>query len=445
MLIVGVVSIFRIKGNDDFFIGGRRAGSLIIAGSLTATILGSSAVLGTANMAYDTGFSAMWWLLCAFIGLLILVPLSVRVRRYGRYSFPELIGHFYGRQAFFISSVIIPVAWIGVISAQVTGSAKVLNSFLGMDYGLGVVLSGFLFMVYTFAGGQVAILKTDIIQAFIIITGILYLFVHIFFFGQGNALEGLGQSFPFSEGFGWFELAVLLLTLSTTYFVGPDIYSRLFCARDERAARTAVVITALAVLVMAFVIVYTGVYACTIMDIDTKSRTVLVDLSMVILPEWAIGLMTAALLSAIMSSADTTLLTASTIISEIFCLKDRGRFIVLTRVFIILLGLVSIFFALYVRNIISSLLTALTIFSGSFVIPSVAGLLGYRAGRSRVGRAIILGGITALAGRVIQMSGMGNTGDIIVISAFLMNALILFFPGRNINYNEHKTEQNRST
>ncbi len=439
MLLIGIISVFKVKTDDDFFVGGRKSGTWLITGSLTATILGSSAVLGTSNMAYNMGFSAMWWLLCAFSGLLILYPLAGLVRRYGNYSFPELIGSFYGRQAFYISSVIIPVAWTGVVSAQITGSAKVLNSFLSLDYSIAVLISGFVFMAYTLAGGQVAILKTDILQSGLIITGILYLFLFVMFSGEGEVFSEIPASFPFSEGFGWFELIVLFLTLSTTYFVGPDIYSRLFCAKNEKTARRSVIFTSFIILIFSFVIVYLGVYARNILNADTKSQTVLVELSFHMLPGWAIGLMTAALLSAIMSSADTTLLTASTIISEIFCINKRERFRPLTRIFIVVTGILSILFSLYVRNIISSLLTAFTIFSGSFIIPALAGLIGYRTSKWKVNTAIIAGGATALAGKVILLSGMDFNGNIIIISAFFINALFLFWPAGKINKIKQKS------
>lgn len=439
LIFIGIVSARKIRDNDDFFIGGKRAGTLLITGSLTATILGSSAILGTANMAYNMGYSAMWWLLCAFMGLLILYPFAGKVRRYGNYSFPELIGYFYGRDSFYISSVIIPVAWIGIISAQIIGSAKILNSFLGIDYAYGAVGSGLIFIVYTYIGGQTAILKTDIFQSLLIVLGISYLFFHIVFVKGADAFAGFSHSFPFSEGFGLFDLVILFLTLSTTYFVGPDIYSRLFCSRDEKTANKSVIITSLVILVFSFIIVYIGVYAGTVFEFDTQRQAVIVEISFLMLPEWAIGLMVAGLLSAIMSSADTTILTASTIISELFCIKSKKNFMKITRVFIILLGVSSIIFSLYVQNIIASLLVALTIFSGAFVIPTLAGISGYRAGRLKVNTAVIAGGLIALTGKVIQMKIQNNTGNLIIASAFLINAVIIFFPSEFKISNKRKT------
>lgn len=433
LLIIGFYSNKQIKTNDDFFLGGRNSKSLIITGSLLATILGSSAVLGTANMAHDMGFSAMWWLLCAFIGLIILLPFSKLIRRYGNYSFPELIEFLYGKETFYLSSIIIPIAWIGIISAQIIGSAKILNSFLGIEYFYGALLSGIIFIIYTFSGGQMAILKTDIIQVFFIIIGILYLFIHLLFFAEGNVFGKFSLTFPFSPDFRWFDLIVLFLTLSTTYFVGPDIYSRLFCAKDEKTAIRSVFYTSIIVLIFSFIITYIGVYGSHFSDIDTGNQSVIIELSLQMLPQWAIGLIIAGLLSAIMSSADVTILTASTIISEIFCKNTRDNFIFLTRIFIIIIGILSIILSLYIQNIIASMLIALTIFSGGFVIPTIVGILGYRPCRRKVNIAIISGGLIAFGGKLIQMRIDSFWGNLIIISGFLINAIILFIPLKTIN------------
>ena len=173
MILIGVISARKIRSEKDYYVAGKRGNLWQITGSLLATILGSSAILGTADLALTQGWAACWLLLCASFGLLMLVPVSMIVRRKGKYTLPQMIGDFYGTEAKMISSFIISIAWIGIIAAQIIGAAKIMTGFTGLNYSWGVWGSGAVFIFYTLIGGQISVLKTDLYQTFIIIGGIL--------------------------------------------------------------------------------------------------------------------------------------------------------------------------------------------------------------------------------------------------------------------------------
>ena len=68
VLAVGIVSYFKIKTPDDYFVAGKRAGLIPVSGSLLATILGGSAILGTIELSQKLGWPALWFLFCASLG-----------------------------------------------------------------------------------------------------------------------------------------------------------------------------------------------------------------------------------------------------------------------------------------------------------------------------------------------------------------------------------------
>src|SRR5680860_796548 len=117
VLLVGLFSYFKIKTPADYYVAGKKAGLIPVSGSLLATILGGSAILGTIELSQKTGWAALWFLICASLGLFILIPLSKYVTRFGNYTLPELLGFFYGKKAATIASVIIPIAWLGIVAA----------------------------------------------------------------------------------------------------------------------------------------------------------------------------------------------------------------------------------------------------------------------------------------------------------------------------------------
>ncbi len=428
MIGLGLREIKRIKKPDDFYVAGKSGSTFTVTGSLLATILGSSAILGTINWGAQKGWASAWMLISASIGMLLLIPVSKYVRRFGKYTLPQLLGDFYGDSAKRIASIIIPVAWIGIIAAQIIGSAKILNGLTGLEYTFGVLISGFVIIAYTTLGGQKSILKTDSFQSLFIIIGLIALSIYIYQ-GLNEPISSIsGLHFPFNENFNSWDLIILLLTYSTTFVVGPDIYSRLFCAKNENVAAVSSAITALVLVLMAFVLAFIGVYsAWAYPEVDSSKSFSFLHTLLNHYPAWLNGLLIAALLSAVMSSADTTLLTASIILSDF---RGKGNLkLKTTRIFIVVLGVLAIVFALKITSIISSLLLALTFFSGAFIIPTAAGLLGYRATPLITNSAILVGGFTALAGKLILMyADYGRLGYYLIFAAFSVNAVILFIP-----------------
>ncbi|MFA5535253.1 MAG: hypothetical protein WDA19_12200, partial [Mariniphaga sp.] len=168
---IGIFSWFKVKTPDDYYIAGKKARFLPVTGSLLATILGGSAILGTIELSQSIGWAALWFLFCASLGLFLLAPLTKYVSRFGKYTLPGLLGYFFGEKARIISSLIIPVAWLGIVAAQIIAAAQILSGLELISYRGAAVTAGAIFILYTLAGGQVSILKTDLFQAILIIAG----------------------------------------------------------------------------------------------------------------------------------------------------------------------------------------------------------------------------------------------------------------------------------
>jgi SSS family solute:Na+ symporter len=88
VLFIGFISWFRIKTPVDYYVAGKKAGIIPVSGSLLATILGGSAIMGTIELSRNIGWPALWFLFSAAAGLFLLVPLSKYVKRFGNYTLP---------------------------------------------------------------------------------------------------------------------------------------------------------------------------------------------------------------------------------------------------------------------------------------------------------------------------------------------------------------------
>ena len=424
VLAVGVYSYFKVKTPADYYISGKRAGLISVSGSMLATILGGSAILGTVELSKYQGWPAIWFLCSAAFGLFLLIPLIKNINRIGHYTMPELLGTFYGRKAKLISSVIIPVAWIGIVAVQIIAAAKILAGLGFISYNQSAIIAGLVFIIFTLIGGQIGILRTDTLQSAILLTGLFVVFMFSIVNNDLKPVETFRFNALFNDSFKPIDLVVLILTYSTTFVIGPDIYSRVFCAKDEKVATGSILITAFFLIAIAFALTWLGFFS------DTNETNGFISFDALNLPDWIHGLFIAALLSAIISSG-TTLLNAAMILSELTTGNlAKKNALKITQMYIIVIGASSIVIALFITSIIQTLLFALTFFSGAFVVPTLAGLLNFKVNKKRVVMAIVTGGILALTGKIIHDFYFDFLGSCIIISTYVINSMLLFTPFR---------------
>jgi len=439
MLAIGMASRRKARGPDDFFVAGRKSSSPFVAGSLLATIVGGSATIGMAGLGFKQGLTGAWWLLVGSIGLVFLgLFLAKRVRRLALYTLPELVAKQYDRRMALASSILIVVAWIGIVAAQIIAAGQILGILGAGSPTLWMVIFTAIFVTYTVLGGQHAIIRTDVLQSVIIFIGIVA--GSVLLVTRLGGWEGLQSSlpagqfaFPLSPQFDGAALATLLLVVGLPYVVGPDMYSRIFCARDDRVARTATLWTALLLIPLAFAIAFIGMGAAAMFpDIAPEQAfpTVIRELFSPLVS----GIVLAALLCAVMSSADTTLLSASTILT----IDIMGRFqptagqsgiLPRSRWAIVLLGICSLIVALMLKGVISALLFAYTIYTSGVIIPVLAGFFRDRLKVTAVGAlaALIGGGTVGLLSKLLGIKYLD-------LGALLVSALLLFL----VSYIHHR-------
>ena len=431
MLAIGVVSKRKSREADDFFVAGRKSSSLFITGSLLATIIGGSATVGMAGLGFKQGLTGAWWLLVGSIGLVFLgLFFAKKVRGFALYTLPELVEKQYDRRMALASSVLIVVAWIGIIAAQIIAAGKIL-SIIGIGSpALWMVIFTIIFVAYTVLGGQYAIIRTDSLQIMIIFAGIfgglaLLLSRRGGWGGLQSSLSPEQFAFPLSSQFGGTELVTLLLLVGLTYVVGPDMYSRLFCAKDDRTARASTFWTALFIIPVAFAITLIGMGASALFPEIAPEQALPMVIKEVFSPLLG-GIVLAALLCAVMSSADTTLLSASTILMVDIVgwfrpSVNQSKIIPHSRWVIVLLGICSLIVALALKGVISALLFAYTIYTCGVILPVIAGFFKNRLKVTPLGAlaALIGGGSAGLISKLLKIQYLD-------LGALLLSGLLLF-------------------
>lgn len=500
LCVIAIHSAMNVKSVPDFFVARKGASVKAVAGSLVATILGGSAVIGAVDAGPKLGAATAWFMLVGSLGLLALLPFVKKAYTLGKYTLPDLIENLFGKLPRTIASIVIPLAWTGIVAAQIIAAAKLLQSFTPLSYEVSATISAVIFIFYTMAGGQLSILRTDLLQAILILAGlaIIVLFAIGYDFTIASSALGFASesptltknapAFPFNSNFTPLSLFLLILTYGSTFTVGPDMFSRLFCARDDRAAKKAILTAALILIPVAAIIGFLGAFGTGLGEVQGARISAIADL---VVPAPLAPFIALALLSVVLSSADTTLLSSSIIICELLFRKSPGNdesqevekqyaetqeagkleagmlkaetqecraphritgkiktqlvkdlsSLASTRYVILANGFVAFIIALLFTDIIQMLLLALAIYAGAFIIPILFGLAGMRIKPKFVSAAIIAGGLLALAGKLFEATAAASFtlisanavmeftaahfSDILLIAAFAVNAALL--------------------
>ncbi|MEE9473438.1 MAG: sodium:solute symporter family protein [Acidimicrobiia bacterium] len=411
MLLVGWRA--RRQSPESYWVADRRYASGTVAVSLVATIFGASSTIGIIGLGYSRGLTAAWW---SLIGAAALVPfglfLAARVRGLEVYTLPDILKRAYGNRVAVPAAVLIAIAWCGVVAAQMTAGALLISGILRLDYSWALAVVAVAFVLYTYWGGQLSVIRTDSWQFALFVGGLLVCFALLFAASQGQGpspSQGIPAGhfrFPVSEGFGLYDLLVFYpLIVGLPYLAGPDIYSRVLCAKDIAAARKAALMAAAAVVPISFLLAALGMLIRARFP-DIAAEAALPTAVTQLVPAGLAGLIVAGFLGAVMSSADTTLMSASTILSlNVFGAGgnlSQEQKLRLTRLALVAVGVAAWAIAGFEREIISALLLGYTVFVGGVVFPTLASFL---RGRARVTpqvamTAVIVGGTTAVLGAI---------------------------------------------
>jgi len=393
---MGVLEYIRRKDFEEFVVAGRRCGAGVVGISITASCVGASATIGMAGLAYSAGTPAFWWLGSGVAGLLVLgTLLAEKVRRSNVYTLPDMAEKFISPAARKLVALIILPAWASILAAQYMAAAGIAAALSGMDPAWALAACAAVITGYTVLGGQNSILKSDTVQYCMVLAGLL---LALYFAATASPvtlqevpLQFTNESFPLSR---W---SYFMIIVGGGYVVCPMLFGRLLSARSEREARRGTFLSAAAIAASAAVIVCIGLYARGLAPQGADPDSILIRVIPGVMPGWAGTLLLFALLSAIISSADSCLITAATVLEHDII---GGRNVARCRLIMTGIGFGALAIAKSGGSILSLLLAANDIYVCGVVAPMFVAILagGRRAADVRAMlAAIVLGGGLGMA------------------------------------------------
>lgn len=416
----------KTTSSDSFFVNRRSSSSLGVALSIVVSCVGASATVGVVGLAFKVGTPAFWWLGMGAAGLIVLAfTLAEKVRSSGAFTMPQLVESLIGPYARKLVAGLVLVAWVAILAAQFTALSRVLQSLLGIEAGY-CLLIGYLLVVVHSLGGQAAVMRVDRIQ-FLIIFVILLLalgWISCANWGwwEGVKVEASNASFPPSM------FVYFLFVVGGNYVVCPMLFGRVLSARSTFEARRGAVAGAVGLALFSVIIVGIGLGAVGLVPASTPEDSVLSMLMVEFMPGWLGLLMSVGLVSAIVSSADSCLITVSTVFSLDLLGHKNIRH---NRVSLLSIGLLGLLFGMLGQNILHYLLVAYDIYFCGVVVPVFIALLlsdtKYRIEPRCACAAIVVGGACGAVSGVGEIQAMSYVG---MSSAALLCFLGLFLNKR---------------
>lgn len=419
------VNKLTIKTSTDYMLAGRRMGVLMIACSLSANNIGGGSTTGVAAKAFSGwGLSAAWYVLAAAIAMIPLSFFAPRIRKTMAVTIPEVVNRRFGNSAGTFTAILNVLSLFLLTASQVLASASVVSAITGIPLNVAILISGAIVIAYTTLGGMLADAIADILQFFIIFFGLL---ISIPFIIQGaGGWQAVSNMLPPVE-LDMFKIGIptilgLIFNYFCTFLSGPEMVSRFAGAEDEKTAVKASVLSAILMALLAFMPTIIGLVSLAEnpgLD-GGKGTTALMYAASKYAPPAITGFVAAAIVAATMSSADSNLLCASTILMKDIYQRfinpdvEDKRLILMTRMSNILICLVSMGIALFKINLITLNLFAFALRTAGPFAAYALGMVVPNATKNSGIVSIVVGSVAVVGWQIFSMNG-GNTFGILPI------------------------------
>jgi len=390
LIIIGVQTIRRVKSADDFAVAGNRIIWPVFFGSLAASFLGGGASLGVAGKAFSDGYVYMF----AFFGyavsfLLVGLFVAPRLKRYaGAHTVGDVMDEHYGKSGRLLTGIMSILLCAGILGAQALAIGTVVNATLGLPQGPSIVVGMGIVVLYSSFGGAWAVIQTDMLQ--FVFLGVFIPVTLILALGEVGGPSGLVDSIPDAHlTFGGGYSAATFVGLFIAFLLGetlvPPYAQRTFSTPDSKHARRGFALTGIFSFLFYFVAATLGLVALALYP-DIEPDQAIPKLVMALVPAGLVGLVVAALLAVVMSTASSYLNSASVVfVKDVYQPLVAGeistkRKLSLERGLTLLVGTLATGFALVVPSIVDALIYAYSFWAPTIVIPLlIAVLFGSRS------------------------------------------------------------------
>lgn len=441
-IVIGIFASRKVLGSrDEYWVAGRRIGTIVNAMAIMAALASGGSIIGVMGLAYSQGIPAT---LALFAGSVLGFPIASLLvarplRNFGKYTITDFLSYRYPSKIVrFLVPVLIVIAFVIYIVAQLKAAGITATALLGIPYNTALVISTLVFIVYVSFGGMIAITWTDVIQ------GVLMLVVvvgaaSVFVWRIGSPLEIMGKATtlapelgqvinqPISSYLGYF------IIWATAIPVIPHIIMRVNTAKNAASARLSLNLAMLfySVIILVAVLIIVPVGRTDFPSLEDADQLFLRVIESRFSP-LVRGIAVTAVLAAVMSTTDALLLACSSAIAHDILgglMRKPASERKLARIRVVstwVIGSIALLWAFSPPELITQFYTAgVGLLSASLFVPTIGGLWWKRANRTGGIAAVITGAFLY----AFLMSGVLDMGVAPIIIALPGSAIAMILGG----------------
>lgn len=347
--IPGLLAAKKVKSEADYSVGGRKAGSVLVAGTIIGTIVGAAATIGTAQLGYKVGISAWWFTLGSGIALVVMALFYAKpLRNSGLTTISEFLVINYGEKAGPMSSIAATAGiFLSIVASMLTAIHLIAGVFqVNLIEASAVIMVVVLLSVFLggiSGSGMAGLVKVGLIFGTIFIAG-------IWAYNDLGGIGGIKMTFPTTPWLSMFAggkekvlyniSSLIIGVISTQSYI-----QALFSASDSKKAAIGCIVAAVIVIPIGLPSAIIGM-SVQISNPGINSIDALPIYLLHYMPDWLGGAAIAALILSALWSISGLVLGCGTMVSRdifkaVFCLNDHRVLLWINRSFVFLITLAA--------------------------------------------------------------------------------------------------------
>jgi len=419
-IAVGIYAGRSVKQLDDYFVAGRRAPTLLIVGTLVASVFSTSLFLGEAGFTYDGQLGP--YILMPGIAVIGYVYGAIFFGTFLRRSRAHTVADFFGQrfnshrvqQA---AGMTIIVGLGGYLLVVTQGAAILLTELTGLSYFQGIILAWLSYTLFTLYSGSKGVILTDTLMFLLFCVATVF-FVFYIVDGMGGVTQavedltqveskpdiaawhgtiGAGTEWPTATDYLIWSL-IMDMSWGFVYAVGPWQSSRHLMARDEHVVIRAAVYACFAVALMQVLVYGIGGLINLANSGLSPSETVMIWAAKNLVPSFLGAMLLAGIMAAALSSASTFLSLIGFSVSNDIVVRKKQLTVNASRIAMFVTGLAVLALCfIFPPNVFWLMLFIGTVFASSW------GPVGFMSiwSKSITADAAFWGIVTGFFGNVI--------------------------------------------
>ncbi|MBI9102552.1 MAG: sodium/proline symporter [Spirochaetales bacterium] len=416
------------KDLEGFLLGGRKIGPLVTAMTLQSTSMSGYMFLGGGAEGFRTGYWAIWYAVGDLGGGVVnLSIIGRRMRKFskllGSLTAIEYLEHRYPHPAIRLigGGLSIFLLYFYVL-AQFIAGGKGMALVTGLPYAAALMIAVGIIMIYTFLGGYFAVAYTDFFQSIVMVVGMVWITLATFsavggFTAANEALAKIDPTYLSIWGKGlsfkgeWGEVLGAVLIFSVGYMGWPHVVTRHMAMESPKTARMAALYSTIWNLFFVTAPYLLGIMAILILPNLADPEVAIFTLASELLPPAVTGIVMAAIMAAIMSTADSILLQVGTIASrdifQRFFKPDASdhQMVWVSRILILVMGIIGLLVAIFNPPGVFAIVTYTTSVLGSAFLPLYVCAVWWKKANTPGALASMIGG--ALVAFLSRQLGLG--------------------------------------